>query len=60
MAQLNFDLGNTLTQSLRAAPSKYDRSKIRFNFEQSEGQRIAGSQSRSAAARHGFGPVYAR
>jgi hypothetical protein len=38
---LNFSRGNTLAQSLRAAPSKYDRSKLRPNFEQNEGQRLA-------------------
>ena len=41
MAELLFNTGNTLKQSLRVAPSKYDRSKLRYNFEQSEGQRVA-------------------
>lgn len=41
MADLTFDNNNTTAQSLRAAPSKYDRSKLRYNFEQSEGQRVA-------------------
>jgi len=41
MASLTFSNGNALAQSLRAAPSKYNRSKIRYNFETSEGQRVA-------------------
>jgi hypothetical protein len=41
MADLTFNLKNTVKQSLRAAPSKYDKSKLRYNFEQSEGQRMA-------------------
>lgn len=41
MAMLTFNTGNTLQQSLRAAPSKTNRSKLRYNIEQSEGQRVA-------------------
>lgn len=41
MADLNFTTGNTLKQSLRASPSRYDKSKLRFNYEQSEGQRVS-------------------
>lgn len=41
MADLNFSNQGIKAQSLRAAPQKYIRSKIRYNFEQSEGQRLA-------------------
>lgn len=41
MADLNFNNQGFRSQSLRAAPSKYNKSKIRYNFEQSEGQRLA-------------------
>ena len=41
MADLTFTNQNLRSQSLRAAPSKYIRSKIRYNFEQSDGQRVA-------------------
>ena len=41
MADLTFNNQNLRSQSLRAAPSKYIRSKIRYNFEQSDGQRVA-------------------
>lgn len=41
MSNLTFNTGNTLKQTLRAAPSRYDKSKIRYNFEVSEGQRPA-------------------
>ena len=41
MAELTFNNQGLRAQSLRAAPQKYIRSKIRYNFEQSEGQRLA-------------------
>ena len=41
MADLTFNNQGLRSQSLRAAPQKYIRSKIRYNFEQSEGQRLA-------------------
>ena len=41
MAELTFNNQGLSSQSLRAAPQKYIRSKIRYNFEQSEGQRLA-------------------
>lgn len=41
MADLTFNNQGLRAQSLRAAPQKYIRSKIRYNFEQSEGQRLA-------------------
>lgn len=41
MADLTFTNQSLRAQSLRAAPSKYAKSKLRYNFEQSEGQRLA-------------------
>lgn len=41
MADLTFSNQGLRNQSLRAAPSKYNKSKLRYNFEQSEGQRLA-------------------
>ncbi|HLD91517.1 MAG TPA: hypothetical protein VI911_11015 [Patescibacteria group bacterium] len=41
MADLTFTNQGLRAQSLRAAPSKYAKSKLRYNFEQSEGQRLA-------------------
>jgi len=41
MADLTFSNQSLRAQSLRAAPSKYSKSKLRYNFEQSEGQRLA-------------------
>ncbi len=41
MANLDFTNQTTTKQTLRAAPSRYDKSKLRYNFEQSEGQRLA-------------------
>lgn len=41
MADLTFTNQGLRAQTLRAAPQKYIRSKIRYNFEQSEGQRPA-------------------
>ena len=41
MADLTFSNQGLRAQTLRAAPSKYNRSKLRYNFEQSEGQRLA-------------------
>lgn len=41
MATLNFTTGNSLKQSLRPSLTKYNKSKLRYNFEVSEGQRVA-------------------
>ena len=41
MADLTFSNQGLRNQSLRAAPSKFNKSKLRYNFEQSEGQRLA-------------------
>lgn len=41
MSDLTFNNSNLRSQSLRAAPAKYIKSKIRYNFEQSQGERLA-------------------
>jgi len=41
MAELTFTAKNTTAQSLRAAPSRYNKSKLRYNFEVSMGERVA-------------------
>jgi len=41
MAELTFNTGNAAKQSLRGAPAKTLKSKLRYNIEQSEGQRVA-------------------